>query len=232
VLRHIPGSRDPLRDEAPWYALIELSGNDPALDHRLERLLSSALEAHLLRDAVIAQDLAQAGALWALRENISEAQRLEGFSVKHDISVPVSRIPLFIEAAGEKLAAALPGVRVVVFGHAGDGNLHYNLSFPDAGDNAQLLADCESANALVYETVLRAGRIDFGGARHRTAQARRSLLEQHKGIVEMDLMQGSQACARSTGVDESGKAVLGPIGQWFIVFKKRKKHLQEPGENL
>jgi FAD/FMN-containing dehydrogenase len=203
VLRHIPGSRDPLRDEAPWYALIELSGNDPALDHRLERLLSSALEAHLLRDAVIAQDLAQAGALWALRENISEAQRLEGFSVKHDISVPVSRIPLFIEAAGEKLAAALPGVRAVVFGHAGDGNLHYNLSFPDAGENAQLLADCESANALVYETVLAlAGSIS---AEHGIGQLKRSLLEQHKGIVEMDLMRAVKHAFDPQGLMNPGK---------------------------
>jgi FAD/FMN-containing dehydrogenase len=203
VLRHISGSRDPLQDEAPWYALIELAGNDPALDDQLERLLARGLEARLLRDAVIARDLAQAGALWALRENISEAQRLEGFSVKHDISVPVSRIPSFIEAAGEKLAAALPGVRVVVFGHAGDGNLHYNLSFPDAGDNAQLLADSQSANTLVYETVLAlAGSIS---AEHGIGQLKRALLEQHKSTVEMDLMRAVKNAFDPQGLMNPGK---------------------------
>ncbi len=203
VLRHLPGARDPLPVPASWYALIELAGNDAALHDHLEQVLAGLMAQGVVRDAVIALDLAQAAALWSLRENISEAQRIEGFSVKHDISVPVSAIPGFIEAAGEKLAAALPGVRVVVFGHAGDGNLHYNLSFPDAGDNARLLADSALASSLVNETVIAlAGSIS---AEHGIGQLKRELLEQSRSPVEMSLMRAIKNAFDPKGLMNPGK---------------------------
>ena len=94
----------------------------------------------LLSDAVLAQSETQARKLWALRENISEAQKIEGISIKHDISVPVSRIPDFLKQADTALLKAFPGIRVVAFGHLGDGNLHYNLSQPDAQENTRYLS--------------------------------------------------------------------------------------------
>ncbi len=203
VLRHIPGSRDPLSAPSPWYALVELADNSPLLGSRFEQVLGGLLEQGLLCDAVIAQDLAQAQALWALRENVSEAQRIEGFSVKHDISVPVSAIPLFIAAAGEKLEAAFPGIRVVVFGHAGDGNLHYNLSFPGAEDNAKLLADSHAASALVNETV-RALRGSIS-AEHGIGQLKFELLEHYKDPVEMSLMRAVKKAFDPDGLMNPGK---------------------------
>ena len=186
VLQHIPGSRDPFAVSAPWYALIELSGNQPTLDERLGDLLGALIEQGGVRDAVVAQDLSQAAALWALRENISEAQRIEGFSVKHDISVPVGTIPRFIGDTGARLSAALPGVRIVVFGHAGDGNLHYNLSFSDATRNDTLIADAAAASTLVHDAV-----IAIGGsisAEHGIGQLKRDLMGRCKSAVELDLM--------------------------------------------
>ena len=210
VLKHIPGARDPLADAAPWYALVELAGNDHALETKLGDMLAALLERGMVRDAVIAQDGAQAKALWALRENISEAQRIEGFSVKHDISVPVGSIPHFIEAAGDKLAAVLPGVRVVVFGHAGDGNLHYNLSFADASDNARLIADAKVASEQVHETV-----IALGGsisAEHGIGQLKRDLLATCKSAVELDMMRAVKRAFDPYGLMNPGK-VLPDAGQ-------------------
>ncbi|MFH1815686.1 MAG: FAD-binding oxidoreductase [Pseudomonadota bacterium] len=208
VLKHMPATRDPLSGVAPWYALIELSGNQPGLDERLGALLGARMEQGELRDAVIAQDLAQAAALWALRENISEAQRIEGFSVKHDISVPVSAIPCFIDQAGERIAQALPGVRIVVFGHAGDGNLHYNLSFPQADDNARLLADAATANALVYETVRAlAGSVS---AEHGIGQLKTQLLAECKSPVELDLMRAVKQALDPQALMNPGKLLPPP----------------------
>lgn len=205
VLKHIPGARDPFADAAPWYALVELAGNDQALETKLGDMLAALLERGMVRDAVIAQDGAQAKALWALRENISEAQRIEGFSVKHDISVPVGSIPHFIEAAGEKLEATLPGVRVVVFGHAGDGNLHYNLSFIDASDNARLITDAKVASEQVHETV-----IALGGsisAEHGIGQLKRDLLATCKSAVELDMMRAVKRAFDPYGLMNPGKVL-------------------------
>jgi len=210
VLKHIPGARDPFADAAPWYALVELAGNDQALETKLGDMLAALLERGMVRDAVIAQDGAQAKALWALRENISEAQRIEGFSVKHDISVPVGSIPHFIEAAGEKLEATLPGVRVVVFGHAGDGNLHYNLSFIDASDNARLIADAKVASEQVHETVIAlCGSIS---AEHGIGQLKRDLLATCKSAVELDMMRAVKRAFDPYGLMNPGK-VLPDAGQ-------------------
>jgi len=209
VLRHMPDTRDPLSGVAPWYALVEVSGNQPGLDERLGELLEALMAQGVMRDAVIAQDLAQAAALWALRENISEAQRIEGFSVKHDISVPVSAIPCFIDQAGERIVQALPGVRIVVFGHAGDGNLHYNLSFPQAEDNARLLADAATANALVYETVRElAGSVS---AEHGIGQLKPQLLAACKSPVELDLMRAVKRALDPQALMNPGKLLPPPI---------------------
>lgn len=189
VLKHIPGARDPLQAPAGWSTLIELTdaGADDALAGMLEAALGDAMQDGVAVDAVIAASGAQADALWALRENISEAQRIEGVSIKHDVSVPVSRIPGFLERADAALRAAWPGVRIVAFGHIGDGNLHYNLSRPQAEDNAVFIARTEEVNRIVHDLVA-----SFGGsisAEHGLGQLKRDEVLRYKSAVEMDLMR-------------------------------------------
>ena len=129
MLKHIPGARAPLRGPGRWWVLLELSDTveGAGLEALLESVLGPAIEAGLVGDAAIAGSVAQAEALWALRENISEAQKIEGISIKHDVSLPVSRIPEFLARAQAALCAVWPDVRIVAFGHLGDGNLHYDL---------------------------------------------------------------------------------------------------------
>src|SRR5207245_566094 len=133
VLRHIPGTRAPLAEPEPWNVLIEAvapAGGEDA-PARLEAALGAALEAGgLARDAAIAASDAQAEALWRLRESIAEAERQEGPSLKHDISVPVAAMPAFLEAEGPAIERGFPGTRVIAFGHLGDGNIHFNVQAP------------------------------------------------------------------------------------------------------
>ena len=142
VLRHGAGARDPIADVHPWYALVELSDTlpDAGLDAVVETALGEAVERDVVADAVVASGSAQVAALWALREGISEAQNGEGPSLKHDVTVPISSIPAFVAATDRALAEALPGVRVVAYGHVGDGNQHYNLNGPEPRDDAAFRA--------------------------------------------------------------------------------------------
>jgi FAD/FMN-containing dehydrogenase len=128
VLRHVPRARDPLPGRPAWQLLVELSGARAELGATLEAALEAAAEEGLVAGAVVASSEAQTAALWALRENVSEAQKIEGVSIKHDVAVPVSRIAEFIARADAALRQSFPGVRIVCFGHIGDGNLHYNQS--------------------------------------------------------------------------------------------------------
>ncbi|HLI67111.1 MAG TPA: FAD-binding oxidoreductase [Caulobacteraceae bacterium] len=137
VLRHIGDRRDPLADVHPWYVLIEIASGEPgAAEAAMERLLAAALEADLIQDAAIAQTEAQAKAFWAVREDQSPGQKAEGAAWKHDVSVPVSRIADFIDAAIAAVDRISPGARVVAFGHVGDGNVHFDVLTPAGGDQA------------------------------------------------------------------------------------------------
>jgi FAD/FMN-containing dehydrogenase len=157
ALKHIPGLREPLSESHPWYVLIEAIGAAPgAAEAALERLLAQALEDGLAQDAVIAQSQAQAAAFWRLREEQSAAQKPEGRSWKHDVSVPVSRTPELIERAGAQIGRRWPGARIVAFGHVGDGNIHYNISEPEGGDPA-FDADREACARLVHDIVAELG---------------------------------------------------------------------------
>ena len=189
VFQHIPGTRDPLGQPSPWYVLLELSDTvaGDALAGLLETELAATIAEGRVTDGAIATSDSQAQALWQLRENISEAQKRDGVSIKHDISVPVSAIPDFLEAAGATLAAAYPGLRVVCFGHLGDGNLHYNLSRPLNGENDAFIARTEEVNRIVYDAVkARGGSIS---AEHGIGQLKRELLPDYKPAVEIDLMR-------------------------------------------
>jgi FAD/FMN-containing dehydrogenase len=193
VVRHVPGTRQPFDTAYPWYAVLELSdaGSEAHALDTLQALLEAAIENEDVADAVVATSLSQFDALWALRENISEAQAAEGKNIKHDISLPISRIPEFIESTGRAIAGAFPDVRLVVFGHMGDGNLHYNAS-PAVdrlgSEHAQAFMALEAPlNRLVHDAVHA-----FDGsvsAEHGLGVLRRDEAARYKTPVELRMMR-------------------------------------------
>jgi len=206
VLKHIPDSRDPLPDASPWHVLIELSDTmESDLDEALADVLAAAVAVGEARDAAIAANEAQARALWALRENISEAQKIEGISIKHDIALPVSRVAEFIERCDAALAAAFPGLRIVCFGHLGDGNLHYNQSKPSAQDNAAFIAQTEAVNRVVHDLVHALGGTI--SAEHGIGQLKRDELPRYKSDVEMDLMRAVKRAIDPRALMNPGKVL-------------------------
>ena len=206
VLKNIRGAQPPL-SPSPWYLLVELSGPDEDADLRetLEIFLADAFEKGAIADAVLAQNGEQAARLWDLRERISEAQKIEGFSIKHDISVPVSRLGEFIERADAALFAAYPGIRIVTFGHVGDGNLHYNQSKPEASENTAFIAATPAVNRIVHDIVheLR-GSIS---AEHGIGQLKRSELQHYKSSVELEMMRAIKRVFDPKGLMNPGKVL-------------------------
>jgi len=197
VAKHFPQQRVPFvtaaaasADETPWCVLLENS-DDESEEHarsRFEKLLEVAFEAGCVSDAVIAENLTQARALWHVRESITLAQVEEGLNIKHDISIPVSRIPEFVRVTDALLAEKIPGVRMVDFGHLGDGNLHYNVQAPEGGDaRAFLAAHEEEVNTLVFDSVKA-----FDGsisAEHGVGSLKQHKLPHYKSPVAMKLMR-------------------------------------------
>ncbi len=192
VERHFPGNRYPLegsRPRSPYGVLIEISDHEDEARAlaRFEGLLARALEDGVASDAVVAQSLAQAEALWSLRELISEAQAAEGQNIKHDISLPIGRIAAFIASTDAALAAAFPGVRMINFGHLGDGNLHYNVSPPAGAPAAPFMARQEAINRLVYDAVdAHGGSIS---AEHGLGQLKREAIRRYKSPNDLALMR-------------------------------------------
>ena len=206
VLKHISGSHPPLPSSS-WYLLVELSGPGEAteLREKLENFLGSQMENERVVDAVVAQNIEQSQRLWTLRESISEAQKIEGLSIKHDISVPVSRIPEFVERAGNVLEKAFPGLRIVVFGHVGDGNLHYNQSCADAAENAKFIALQPEINRIVHDLVH-----ELGGsisAEHGIGQLKREEILRYKSGLEMGMMRALKQTFDPQGLMNPGKMV-------------------------
>ena len=206
VLKNIPGSQTPLAT-SPWYLLVELSGagQEGALSAALEDFLGKTLESGAISDGVLAQSGEQAKRLWALRENISEAQKIEGFSIKHDISVPISRIGEFVERADAALKDAFPGIRIVTFGHVGDGNLHYNQSKPEAGENAAFIASQSPVNEIVHDIVHQLG--GSISAEHGIGQLKRDELLRYKSPLEMELMRTIKRTLDPQGLMNPGKVL-------------------------
>lgn len=207
VLRHVPGMRSPLAGDHAWCVLLELTDSLDALalEAMLESAIAAALEAGLVVDAAIATSVAQAEALWALRENISEAQKIEGVSIKHDVSVPVSRIPEFLERAHAELTAIWPDVRIVAFGHIGDGNLHYNLSKPDALDNAAFIARTKEVSRVVHDLV--AALQGSISAEHGLGQLKRDENARYKSDIELELMRAVKTAIDPRGLMNPGKVL-------------------------
>ncbi|VCU72152.1 putative FAD-linked oxidoreductase [Pigmentiphaga humi] len=208
VVRAFPQQTLPL-GPAPWYALLELSDSesDAHAQARFEAVLEAALNEGLLLDAAVAGSLAQSQALWQLRESISSAQSWEGKNIKHDISVPASRIPDFVAATDALLQQAIPGVRHIIFGHLGDGNLHYNVSRPPEVPEADFLARQDEVYLLVHDSVhAHGGSIS---AEHGIGQLKRDELLRYKDGVELGLMHRIKQALDPLGLMNPGK-VLAP----------------------
>jgi FAD/FMN-containing dehydrogenase len=183
TLRHM-GTRHPLARASPWYVLAELA--DPSRGGMVA-ILEAAMEKGLVGDAVIAQSQAQRAGLWALRELISESQKFEGGSIKHDISVPVSKVPRFLREADAAVSAMMPGARFVSFGHLGDGNIHYNVSQPIGMDKAAYLDTWNAMNDVVFEVAT-----NLGGsisAEHGIGRLKAHRMASIKSAVELDMMR-------------------------------------------
>ncbi len=205
--RHIPGVRDPLSSPHPWYALIDISTSDSAAtaERMIDTLLEEALEAGLIDDAVIASSLAQQKAFWHLRESMSEAQKPEGGSIKHDVSVPVSRVPLFLAEADAAVMALIPDARICAFGHLGDGNIHYNISQPVGADKAAFIARWREVNAVVHAVVhAHGGSIS---AEHGVGQLKRDELIASRPAIETELMNRIKQAFDPAGIMNPGKMV-------------------------
>jgi FAD/FMN-containing dehydrogenase len=202
--RHHPALPDPCPG-SPWYVLLQIDDNasNSPISDELERALQAALESGIVRDATIAHSSEQARSLWALRENIAEAQRRDGPNIKHDISLPVSVIPGFLDEARALLTAALPGLRFVTFGHLGDGNLHYNLAAPEGIAPNAFLENTARANRIVHDLVARHG--GSISAEHGIGQQKRDDLVRYKSAVELDLMRTVKAALDPSGIFNPGK---------------------------
>ncbi|KZM51499.1 FAD-binding oxidoreductase [Labrenzia sp. OB1] len=188
-LRHLEGSRDPLENAHDWYILMELSSASEAFPVRdlLESILGEAFEEELVEDAAFSQNLSQVQDFWHIRHGMSEVQKPEGGSIKHDVSVPVAAIPDFLDKAMAAVESLVPGCRPVPFGHMGDGNIHFNVSQPVGADKESYLAGWDEMNAVVHDIVR-----DFGGsisAEHGIGRLKRDLLAEVKPEIELDLMR-------------------------------------------
>ena len=190
VVKHFPQQRVPFYESSPYCVVLENSDNesDEHARSQFERLLEAAMEAGCVTDAVVAESMAQARALWHIRESIPLAQAQEGLNIKHDISITVSRIPEFVAQADAALAQAFPGIRLVNYGHLGDGNLHYNVQAPDGQDAEKFLREQEGpVNGVVYALVdAYNGSIS---AEHGIGSLKREKLEKHKSPVALGLMR-------------------------------------------
>ena len=204
VRQHFPQLMQPLA-AAPWTVLLELSDSESEAHARtlFEGLLEAALEGGLIVDAAVAESQAQSKALWHLRESIPLAQSQQGLNIKHDIALPVSAMAAFVEATDAALAAAFPGVRMIDFGHLGDGNLHYNVQAPDGVAAADFLAAHEAAiNQLVYDAVGRVG--GSISAEHGIGRFKREDLAARKSPVALDLMRAIKKALDPQGLMNPG----------------------------
>ncbi|HEX3182507.1 MAG TPA: FAD-binding oxidoreductase [Beijerinckiaceae bacterium] len=206
VLRHSPGARDPLSSPHAWYVLLELASQaEHGLTDDAELLLAEALERGIAEDAALATSLDQRNAFWRLREHLSEVQKYEGGSIKHDVSVPVAAVPAFIDSATSAVLAALPEARVVAFGHLGDGNVHFNVSQPVGANKEAFLARWHDINDVVHGIVA-----SYGGsisAEHGIGQLKRELLPEVKDKVALDVMRALKRTLDPKGLLNPGKVL-------------------------
>ena len=206
-VKHINGVRDPFADPHPWYVLTEFSSSRPDVTVRgsFDALLEAAFEEGIIADAVVAESREQQKNLWRIRESLPEAQKHEGGSIKHDISVPVSRVPDFIAEGMAAIAAHFPGARPVPFGHVGDGNIHFNISQPVGADKAAYLARWEDMNRIVHDIVV--GMEGSISAEHGIGMLKVREMQHYKDPVELDLMRRLKLAIDPNNLMNPGKIV-------------------------
>ena len=208
VDKHYPQLRVPLWQQTPWCVLLENSDSENEAHARaqFESLLEAAMEAGCVTDAVVAENLSQARGLWHIRESITLAQAEEGLNIKHDISIPVSRIPAFVAETDALLAQHIPGVRMVDFGHLGDGNLHYNVQAPAGADGPAFLRDFEDqVNTLVFDQVKR-----FDGsisAEHGVGELKVGKLPNYKDPTALAMMRAVKQALDPLNIMNPGRVL-------------------------
>ena len=205
VARHIPAARLPLPPKAPWHVLVEISSARRQAEAAgvMERILQAGFDNGWVTDAVMAQNTAQEAEFWLVRESVSEAQKREGGSIKHDVAVPVSQVPAFLRRAAEAVQAALPGARVVAFGHVGDGNIHFNLSQPEGMGRQAFAREAGRLQRIVYDLVG-----EMGGsisAEHGIGVAKREENARWKPPEELELMRKLKRALDPDGIFNPGK---------------------------
>ncbi|MEX2647427.1 MAG: FAD-binding oxidoreductase [Alphaproteobacteria bacterium] len=209
LLALIEGHRDPMAGPHPAYVLLEATaGRGHGLRATIEAALGEAMEQGLVRDAVIAESTGQAAALWRIREELPEAERRAGAAVKHDVSVPVSRIPAFFERAEAAVGKAFPGARISAFGHIGDGNIHFNVLPPAGADTAAFLARWDDVNRVVEDIV-----IGLGGsfsAEHGVGRLRQASFARYKAPLEVEAMRRLKAAFDPHGILNPGRVLARP----------------------
>ncbi len=208
VLRFLPAAREPLPDPFPWYVLLEIATarDQPVAEEELETFLAECLESRLVENGVAARNGAQRDAFWALRHNISDAQKIGGASIKNDISVPVSRMGDFLGEAEGIVMRLMPGTRVVAFGHVGDGNVHFNLTQPE-GMAPQAFLDMWALMTGEINAV--AMRLDGSfSAEHGIGLLKVPELRRFRSGVELDLMRTVKQALDPAGIMNPGK-ILG-----------------------
>lgn len=207
VFQHIEDTQEPFARKYPWYLLIKM---DDVPQNSPDSLLRNALLSFggEVQTFAIENDVLAAERWWKLRKNISEAQKREGISIKHDVSVPVSRVAEFIALSGVALREKFPGIRIVAFGHMGDGNIHYNASMPDAAQNPAFIEQHEAAvNRIVYDVVARLyGSIS---AEHGLGQLKRDTICDYKDPLELELMRSIKRTLDPAGLMNPGKVIQG-----------------------
>jgi len=205
--KHIAGVTDPFGAPHPWYVLTEFSSSRPDVTVRgsFDALLETAFEEGIITDAVVAESVEQQKNLWRIRESLPEAQKYEGGSIKHDISVPVSRVPQFIADGVAAIARQFPGARPVPFGHLGDGNIHFNISQPVGADRAAYLARWEEMNRLVHDIVV--GMNGSISAEHGIGMLKVQEMKHYKDPVELDLMRRLKHAIDPDNLMNPGKIV-------------------------
>jgi len=206
VLKHIAGCREPMASRHDWYLVIELSSQaQSGLRDTMEDILSTGLERGLVTDAAIAESIEQTKAFWRIRETVGEAQRVEGGVIGHDISVPVSAVPIFLREAAEAVTQIVPGTRPMPFGHLGDGNIHYTVVQPVGADKAAFLARGPEITERVYKIAL-----GLGGsisAEHGIGFTKRDYLPKIKDPVALDLMRTLKQTLDPKGILNPGKVL-------------------------
>lgn len=201
VLEHIPGCRAPFEKAYPWYVLVETSGSADSF----ASVLVDEMRSGQLRDAIIAKNDSERNDLWRLRHSISEAQKFEGRSLKHDISVPIGSIAEFLQETTDRIEAKFPDVRIVAFGHVGDGNLHFNISQPKKGSTEEFLAIAEQLTDFVYDSVA-----SYNGsisAEHGIGRFKKEMLKKYRSSTELNLMRTVKHALDPDNLFNPGKVI-------------------------